>query len=130
MPNRKIAPDIKERAIYLLSAGWQVHDIVAALGVSKRSLGRWQASYEHHGHLTTNTSLCGRPQKLGPKLLDDLRMLYEERPGIYLGEVVEWFAIHRDLPVSITTIHRALGRLGLTYKKLHRAAVERDEVSR
>ena len=49
---------------------------------------------------------------------------------MYLGEVVEWFAVHHDLPVSIATIHRALGRLGLTYKKLWRVAVERDEISR
>ena len=49
---------------------------------------------------------------------------------MFLGEAVEWFATHRDLRVSIATVHRALERLALSYKKLHKVAAERDEVSR
>ncbi|KAI0755856.1 hypothetical protein C8Q74DRAFT_1176254, partial [Fomes fomentarius] len=129
MPNRKISSDLQERALHLLSSGWSTSQVVAALGVSKRTLGRWQASFQQYDHISRLTYLCGRRRKLTAKHLQDLQELIRANPGIYLEEVVEWFACHHDLPISITSIHGALQGLGFTYKKLRRHAAERNEVT-
>lgn len=108
MPNRKISSDIQERALYLLSSGWSTPQVVAALGVSKRTLARWHASFQQYGHIPRLTYLSGRRRKLTAKHLQDLQELLRANPSIYLEEVVEWFALHHDLPISITSIHDAL----------------------
>lgn len=130
MPNRKIGEDIRDRALYLLSAGQDTRDITAALGVSKRTIHRWEDLYNCHGYIPRSTYLCGRPRKLSPLLMEELRLLIKDRPTLYLNEIVEWFATRRNFSVSISTIQRALVRLGLTYKKLRITASERDEVLR
>lgn len=130
MPNRKISSDIQERALYLLSSGWSTPQVVAALGVSKRTLARWHASFQQYGHIPRLTYLSGRRRKLTAKHLQDLQELLRANPSIYLEEVVEWFALHHDLPISITSIHDALKGLGFTYKKLRRHAAERNELTR
>ena len=50
MVHRKISSDIKEGAIYLLmEAGCEMESIAEALGVSARSIERWEENYITHG---------------------------------------------------------------------------------
>jgi hypothetical protein len=43
MGNRKISPDLKECALRLWNAGWDIEDIHNALGVSRARIYRWEA---------------------------------------------------------------------------------------
>jgi len=38
---RHISPDMKQQALKLLQDGWDMEEIVDALGVSSKSIGRW-----------------------------------------------------------------------------------------
>ncbi|KAJ3771241.1 hypothetical protein FB446DRAFT_609118, partial [Lentinula raphanica] len=51
MVYRRISHDMKQRALQLLSDDWSIIDIVEALGVSAKSIARWQDNYDTHGHV-------------------------------------------------------------------------------
>ena len=44
-----ISSDMKWRALYLLEVGWGPDDIVEVLGVSLKSIMRWERNHEEHG---------------------------------------------------------------------------------
>ena len=50
MVYQKISPDRKQQALYLfLEEGWDIERVAAALGVSEKSIDRWQENYDIHG---------------------------------------------------------------------------------
>jgi len=57
----------------------------------------------------------------------DLTTLISESPEMYLDEILEWIAVVHDVGMSMTALYRNLRDCGLTYKMLHKAAVEQDE---
>lgn len=74
--------------------------------------------------------MVGRRRILSTAVLEDLRDLVRSSPSIYLDEIVSWLAVRHGQHVSISTIHRSLVSLGITYKKLRRTAVQRDDITR
>jgi hypothetical protein len=48
MVYRYISPDTKQRALCLIEKGWTSEDIV---GVSSKSITRWEDNYEQHGRV-------------------------------------------------------------------------------
>jgi len=60
MVYRKISSDMKKRALQLLEEGWEVSEIADALGVSTKSIPRWNGNYEVHGHVNPPSALRGR----------------------------------------------------------------------
>ncbi|KAI0370436.1 hypothetical protein BV20DRAFT_944306 [Pilatotrama ljubarskyi] len=132
MARWKISRDLKERCVVLVGAGWKVADVAYALGVSRQSVARW-VSREPQGErhfLSSLTTLQGRPRVLSSAILEDLQDLLRAAPSIYLDEIASWLAVNYDLPLSVSTIHRALVALGYTYKKLRKTASQRDELTR
>ncbi|KAG2346613.1 hypothetical protein BDR05DRAFT_878106 [Suillus weaverae] len=128
MVYQRISRDRKERALYLLlEEGWDIERIAVALGVSSRSIERWEAHYDEHGHINPSTPIMGRPRLLDQVMTDEIHELLAETPSLLLDEIGEWLAIYHHQLISTTALHGNLRDLGLTCKRLKRAAAERDD---
>lgn len=114
----------------MLQEGWDMEEIVQALAVSAKSIGRWADNYTEQDRVDPPSVLRGRPRILNTKVLDELTDLIKEMPSLYLDELAEWLAIYHDQPISTSALHNNLVELGLTHKLLHKTAAERDEVAR
>lgn len=131
MVYQKISNDRKERALYLLlEQGWEIERIVDALGVSAKSIGRWEENYAIHGCVTPSKPIKGRPKLLTANMIDDIQQLLREDPTLLLDEIGEWLALYHDQPISTTALHMNLQDLALTHKRLKRIASERDDAHR
>ena len=131
MVYQKISDDRKERALYLLlERGWDIERITDALGVSAKSIERWNENYEVHGCVCPPKLIIGRPRLLSADMIDDIQQLLQEDPSLLLDEIGEWLALYHDQPISATALHDNLRDLSLTRKRLKRAAAERDDVYR
>jgi transposase len=128
---RRISQDVKERALWLLEHDYIPADIAEILGVSDRSIRRWENNMEHYGCVLPPPPLNrGRPRILNADMTHDLATLISEAPGMYLDEIQDWIAVVHDVGISITALHENIRDCGMTYKVLHKAAVERDEEAR
>jgi transposase len=116
MPYRKIHTGIKERSLKLIAEGWFIEQIIEALGVSHRSIGRWADNYETFGSVEPPAVITGRPRALNPPAIEGLSDLLSESPGLYLDEIAEYLALYHDLPISITALHDNLIELEITRK--------------
>jgi hypothetical protein len=63
-------------------------------------------------------------------MTEELDQLLTECPSLLLDEIGEWLALYHDQPISTTALHDNLKDLGITYKRLKRAATEQDEAYR
>lgn len=54
--------------------------------------------------------------------------VYHNEANVYLDELVWWLAIHHDIAITQSTLHKNLQDAGLTRKLLHKIAQECDEV--
>ena len=51
-------------------------------------------------------------------------------PDMYLDEIQTWIAIFHDVRISRSSLSRLIEDVGFSYKRLHKAAIERDEDER
>ncbi|KAF8803318.1 hypothetical protein BYT27DRAFT_7055575, partial [Phlegmacium glaucopus] len=131
MVNRRISQDLKECALQLHDHGWNTDDICYALGVSSRSFYRWQAIFLELGTIAKPPSLLRGPHRIIVRaVMTAVKDIYKHSPDTYLNELVWWLAIHHDIIISVSGLHRNLVEAGLTRKLLHKIAVERDEILR
>jgi len=126
MVYRPISADMKRRALQLLDEGWEMQQIADLLGISSKSIHRWQDNYETHGLVNPPSYLRGRRRILSSDVVDDLHDLMLESPELYLDEIGIWLALYHDVQISTTALHDNLRELGLTHKLMRRAAAERD----
>ena len=56
-----------------------------------------------------------------------IHALYECEPDLYLDELCTFLAVEHNLIVSKSTLSRNLAQAGLTYKILHKIAIEHDK---
>lgn len=127
---RHISADMKARALELLCDGWDIGDVVDALGMSQRSVERWQTNWELFGEATPKTTKRGRPRILDQVMLANLRELIREHPDLYLDEIGQWLAIYEDVEISTSALHDSLEDMGITHKLMKRIAPGRDDVER
>jgi transposase len=130
MVNRKISPDMKQRALQLIDEGWELAEVADVLGVSSKSIECWAHHYETHGCVDPPSALRGRPWIINAQVIDELHELIRETPSLFLDEIADWLALYHDMPISTTALHKNLHNLGLTYKLLRKAAAERDDIAR
>jgi transposase len=130
MTFRKISADMKQRALQLIDEGWELEEVAEVLGVSSKSVERWENNYEVHGRVDPPSVLRGRPRLLTAQAIDDLHQLIQESPYLFLDEIGEWLALYHDQPISTTALHDNLREIGLTRKLMRKAAAERDPVAR
>jgi transposase len=128
MVYQRISHDWKERALYLLlEEGWDIERIAVALRVSSRSIERWEANYDEHGHINPPMPIMGHPRLLDQVMTYKIHELLAETPSLLLDEIGEWLTIYHDQPISMTALHENLKDLGLTYKRLKRVAAKCDD---
>ena len=60
-------------------------------------------------------------------MLTAIKEVYHNEADAYLDELVWWLAIHHDIVISRSALHKNLLDAGLTRKLLHKIAKERDE---
>ncbi len=127
MVYRTISRDMKERALELLRDGWDLDDVVEALGVHPRSIGRWLDNHEQYGSVIPTKYPQGRPRRLSTLISQELSLLIQQSPSLFLDEIVEWLALMHDQPMPLSTLCDTLEDLGLQRKVLRRIALQRDE---
>ena len=60
----------------------------------------------------------------------NLYTLNQAAPKMFLDKIQDWLALAYDIAISKMTLFENICDLGLTYKLLQKAAVERDEENR
>jgi transposase len=131
MPFRHISEDLKERATCLAEQGYIPRNIWDIFGISERSLQRWRRCLREHGSVVPpRLKPRGRPRLVDYRQTNELISLVEEAPDIYIHEIQEWLAVAHDIGLSRSTVSRILKDVNLTFKRLRKAAAERDEVER
>jgi len=73
---------MKQHALQLIGEGWELAEVAEILGVSSKSIRRWDHNYEAHGCVNPTSALRGRPQILNAKAIDDLHKLIQETPSL------------------------------------------------
>ena len=128
---RKISEDMKERALSLYDQGYLPKDLCDIFGFSGRSLRRWKRNVEEHGSAVPPSShRRGRPRKLDSNQISDLMAQLMVEPDMYLDKIQTWVAIFYDVGISKSGLSRLIEDVGFSYKRLHKAAAERDEDER
>lgn len=128
MTYRHISPDLKDCAPCLWNSSWDLEDVCFALGISQRSLFRWQQIFKEHGSVMRPPSpLIGRQRVITRAVLTAIYEIYSEDSDLYLDELCTLLAVQHDIIVIKATLSRNLLEAGLTRKVLHKLAVERDE---
>lgn len=131
MPYQRISRDRKERALYLLlEEGWDVHAVCEAMGVSAKSVERWENNYYTEGCVNRTSSLRGRRRLLTGQMANDLQQLIDENATLLLDEIADWLGLYHDQPISISALDINLRKLGITRKRTKRIAAQRDDALR
>jgi transposase len=99
----------RERAIEYKQSGHTFAQLYEAFKINSATYYGWLKNKEETGTLKYRTS-PGRPPKID---MDILKQAVEERPDAYLRELSELF------DCSVVAVHKALKKLGITYKKRH-----------
>jgi transposase len=128
MVNRRISTDLKECALRLWENGWEELEIIQGLCVSRSSIYRWRRLFNELGSVNRPPSpLRGRARIICRAVLTAVHDIYKNEPDLYLDELVFWLAIHHDITISKSGLHKNLEEAGLTRKLLHKIAQERDK---
>ena len=112
-------------ALKLWDQGWELEDIIDTLGVSCSSIYWWKAIFETYGSVNRpQLTLHGPACILTRAVLTAVHTIYEQESNLYLDELVLWPAIHHDIMISTSALHRNLKNAGLTRKLLCKIAQE------
>jgi len=134
------SPEILERrrlhALELFRKGWAPVDIARQVGVDRRSVRRWRASFEHQGQKgLTAKPASGRPPKLDDAAKRKLEQYLLKGARASTFDTDLWTCprvakvIYRNFRVRYHVDHicRLLRSMGWTPQKPERRAQERDE---
>jgi len=129
MGNRKISADLKLAAIKLYeNYHFSLDNITDCVGFSERTFWRIWKRYKETGSIeppVCNTR--GQPRALHTEDLYYLLSLVRMCPNWFLDELLDLLKTNRFISVHYTTIHRELVQAGISLKKLHIIAKERNE---
>jgi len=135
--NPAILEKRRTNAIDLLKKGWQPVDVARELGVDRRSVRRWNASFRKNGiaalHARHNT---GRPVRLSEKekqRLEQLLLKGAQKAGFHTDlwtcpRIQTVIKDHFDIIYHVDHLSRFLRSLGWSPQKPERRAIERDEM--
>lgn len=123
--------DLKKRVIYqAFTLGKSSTAIAVDLDMPVRVVQRVKRTWFEIGEVCRDRTYKGRHPLLSPLQTKFLLALLDHSPDLYLDEIQEQLAEQHNLEVSLWTISRTLKRLGMSSKKLSKAAAERCEEAR
>lgn len=110
--------DLRKRVLAAYKAGERTYEELAALfGVGRATVDRWIQLYRKTGSLTPRAHGGGTPPRIDEAGEQELITILEASPDLTLEETAQRYFERRGVRVPIPTLHRTLGRLGLTRKK-------------
>ncbi|KAJ6453022.1 hypothetical protein C8R47DRAFT_946912, partial [Mycena vitilis] len=105
-------------------------EIAINLDMPLRVVQRIKRTWREIGEVCRDRRYQGRSPLMSQTQTKFLLALIDHTPDIYLDEIQEQLFIQHDVDVSLATVSRTMKRLGLSSKKLSRAAAERCEHAR
>lgn len=113
-----LSHDLRQRIVAHYNEGHSTYCEVAKLfKVGEASVSRLLRRYRERGDLSRDPGGGGFPARIPDSELPALKVLVAEKPDRILSELcAEWFA-RTGIRLSMATMHRSLGRAGITRKK-------------
>lgn len=108
--------DFRDRLLRALDAGLARAEATRTFGVPDRTIRRWQQRRRESGEVAP-TPRVGRRRQIGPAAEPQLRAQVAAHADATLAEHCARWAADHGVAVSVATMSRALGRLGLPLKK-------------
>jgi transposase len=108
--------DLRRRVVAAFEAGAPWPEIVRPFGVSRATLNRYRKRLRDAGSLAPGRS-PGRPRGIAPPDEPALEARLRAAPEAALADHCRWRQEERGEAVSISTMRRAIRRLGWTRKK-------------
>lgn len=113
---RSYSLDLRQRVMAALEKGDSSLEVAARFGVSDSWVRKLRIQYRETGEIGPKPHAGGWPLAIDEKGEEILRELIVEKNDSTLKELRDELA-NRYKEVGITTVWRAIERLGLTYKK-------------
>jgi transposase len=114
---RAYSVDLRERIVAATEQGGSLRSIAQRFRVSAATVCRYTRQKRLRQTLAPKPSPGSKPH-LGSATTAALVARVQEKPDRTVSELHAWLTEHYpDVPVSRATVHRALVRAGLTYKK-------------
>ena len=108
--------DLRTRVVAAVAAGHSPLDVARQFMLGRATVHRWVAQQAATGTLAPQP-IPGRPRAIGPAAEPALRAQVQATPDATLAEhCTAWEQAH-GVRLSLTTMHRALARLGWPRKK-------------
>jgi transposase len=115
---RAYSTDLRERLVRAVADGQPMREAARRFGVAVTTVKRAVVQERATGSLGRKP-IPGRPRGLTRDQEVILRARLEAAPDATVGEHCAWWAEHQGQLLSVTTMWRAIRRLGWTHKKSH-----------
>ena len=113
---RAYSIDLRERIVQAVASGWSPTDVATTFDIGVSTVKRYVTQQRTGGSLAPKTS-PGRPRAIPPTDEAALRAQLARSPDATLAEHrAEWLKTHQTA-FTISTLSRAIRRLGWTVKK-------------
>lgn len=113
---QQYSTDLREAAVHALDTGASATEVARLLGVSRRSVLRWDERRQLTGSVAASPR-SGPSAKLTPVARALLQQRVADHPDATLNDHRAALAEVLDIQVSEATMSRTMGRLGITHKK-------------
>lgn len=129
--NKDVSGVLRSKALLAYYKGIESHEIVACLGISKKSLKRWRKQFENESRVS-DLERSGRPTRLPDEKAQELKaMISKQKERVWtarhvLAVLQTVFAVsfsHKYLP-------QLLRKLGLSFHKAVHVLIKRDDEKR
>ncbi|GBB99685.1 hypothetical protein RclHR1_00360034 [Rhizophagus clarus] len=128
---KEFSVDLRWRVVYLYYDDLSTVDIANTLHMSKSIVNKIIKRYNRWACVENPfKGIPGRRKQFSNEDLEILRNLITEKVDWYLDELVYEMECITGKRVSVAALWRSLQYLGITRKKLHKAALERNEIIR
>src|SRR5580658_4550587 len=117
---KPLSLDLRKRVVDAYETAYDsMAHVAAQFGVGVATVNRWVNRYRKTGLLAPLPHAGGPAPLVDERGLSLLSTLLEEQPDAIRSEVAEQYRRERGISLSVATVGRELGRLGLTRKTKH-----------
>lgn len=113
---RAFSSDLRERVVRAVDTGRSQREVARLFGIGTTAVKRY-LRLRHAGQSLAPRTSPGRPRRIGPEQEAILRARLEAAPEATLAEHCAWWEQTQGQPISVTTMSRAIRRVGWTRKK-------------